>query len=105
MFGKDTTHTSPDGLVTKLQDEHIIKVCLGKAHCVVLNSAGEIFSFGLNNKYQCGHLPNKGNFFKLKLDVSSIPEEIFSFHQNQSTFRIKICQNLPISQILTLKHF
>jgi hypothetical protein len=26
-------------------------------------------------------------------------------HQNQSTFRIKICQNLPISQILTLKLF
>jgi hypothetical protein len=27
----------------------------------------------------------------------------WKFHQNQSTFRIKICQNLPISQILTLK--
>jgi alpha-tubulin suppressor-like RCC1 family protein len=49
------------GLVTNLHDQHIIKVCLGKAHCVVLNTKGELFSFGLNNKYQCGHL-FKGSF-------------------------------------------
>jgi RCR-type E3 ubiquitin transferase len=60
MFGKDTTHCDNTGLVAKLQDESIVRVFLGKAHCVALNSVGEIFSFGLNNKYQCGHLPYKG---------------------------------------------
>lgn len=42
------------GFVTDLLDQHISKVGLGKAHCVALNSKGQIFTFGLNNKGQCG---------------------------------------------------
>jgi RCR-type E3 ubiquitin transferase len=54
MFGKDTSFCDSHGIVTQLQDQHIIKVALGKAHAIALNSKGQIFSFGVNNKGQCG---------------------------------------------------
>ncbi|XP_055913946.1 E3 ubiquitin-protein ligase highwire isoform X3 [Eupeodes corollae] len=54
MFGKDTAHCDAHGYVTEFADQHITKVALGKAHCVVLNSKGQLFTFGLNNKGQCG---------------------------------------------------
>lgn len=54
MFGKDTSFCDSHGIVTHLQDQHIVKVALGKAHAVALNSKGQIFSFGVNNKGQCG---------------------------------------------------
>lgn len=60
MFGKDTAHCDASGHVTELLEQHITKVSLGKAHCVALNNRGQIFSFGLNNKGQCGHLKGKG---------------------------------------------
>lgn len=56
MFGKDTIHCDASGFVTELTDHHITKVSLGKAHCVALNSKGHLFTFGLNNKGQCGRV-------------------------------------------------
>lgn len=43
------------GFVVGLLQQHITKVALGKAHCVALNSKGQVFTFGLNNKGQCGY--------------------------------------------------
>lgn len=54
MLGKDTTHCDSNGFVTDILDQHITKVALGKAHTVALNSKGQIFTFGMNNKGQCG---------------------------------------------------
>lgn len=54
MFGKDTSFCDSHGIVTQLQDQHIIKIAMGKAHAIALNSKGQIFSFGVNNKGQCG---------------------------------------------------
>lgn len=54
MFGKDTNFCDSHGIVSQLQDHHIIKVVLGKAHAIALDSKGQIFSFGVNNKGQCG---------------------------------------------------
>ncbi|XP_054276655.1 E3 ubiquitin-protein ligase MYCBP2-like [Macrosteles quadrilineatus] len=55
MFGKDTTHCDPaSGLVTDLKDVHVTQVALGKAHAVVLTNKGQVFTFGINNKGQCG---------------------------------------------------
>ncbi|XP_011290756.1 E3 ubiquitin-protein ligase highwire [Musca domestica] len=59
MFGKDTVHCDAQGFVTDFADQHIQKVALGKAHCVALNAKGQVFTFGLNNKGQCGHVYNK----------------------------------------------
>lgn len=54
MFGKDTSFCDSHGIVQQLHEQHIIKVALGKAHTVALNSKGQIFTFGVNNKGQCG---------------------------------------------------
>ncbi|XP_023291814.2 E3 ubiquitin-protein ligase highwire [Lucilia cuprina] len=59
MFGKDTVHCDAQGFVSDFSDQHIQKVALGKAHCVALNAKGQVFTFGLNNKGQCGHVYNK----------------------------------------------
>lgn len=59
MFGKDTAHCDSSGYVSELLDHHVAKVALGKAHCIALNNRGQIFSFGLNNKGQCGHPKGK----------------------------------------------
>ncbi|KAF5304147.1 hypothetical protein FQA39_LY01932 [Lamprigera yunnana] len=55
MFGKDTTHADhTTGLVCNLKGEFIVQVALGKAHAVALTTKGQVFTFGINNKYQCG---------------------------------------------------
>ncbi|XP_059170813.1 E3 ubiquitin-protein ligase MYCBP2-like isoform X4 [Physella acuta] len=55
MFGKDTNHSDhATGLVTELRDVHVAQVCLGKAHAVVLTTKGQVYTFGINNKGQCG---------------------------------------------------
>lgn len=42
------------GLVTDLRDVHVSAVSLGKAHALALTNKGQVFSFGINNKGQCG---------------------------------------------------
>ncbi|XP_063987126.1 E3 ubiquitin-protein ligase MYCBP2 isoform X2 [Diachasmimorpha longicaudata] len=55
MFGKDTLHSdSTSGLVTDLKDVFVQKVALGKAHAAVLTNKGHLWTFGINNKGQCG---------------------------------------------------
>ncbi|GAB0089308.1 E3 ubiquitin-protein ligase highwire [Sergentomyia squamirostris] len=56
MYGKDTAHCDSSGFVTALADQHIVKVSLGKAHCAAINAKGQLFTFGLNNKGQCGRV-------------------------------------------------
>ncbi|XP_063706462.1 E3 ubiquitin-protein ligase highwire-like [Culicoides brevitarsis] len=56
MFGKDTSYCDSFGFISDLDDQHITKTSLGKAHCVALNIRGEVFTFGLNNKSQCGRV-------------------------------------------------
>lgn len=67
MFGKDTAHCDGSGFVTELLDQHITRCALGKAHCVAVNTKGHLFTFGLNNKGQCGRS-------KLKDNLSSVSE-------------------------------
>lgn len=47
-------HNIFSGVVYNLKGEFIAQVALGKAHAVALTSKGQIFTFGINNKYQCG---------------------------------------------------
>ena len=54
MFGKDTNYCDSAGIVTGLSEVSIVKVGLGKAHCVALDAKGQLYTFGLNNKGQCG---------------------------------------------------
>lgn len=59
LLGKDTMHCDASGYVTDILDQHITRVALGKAHCVALNIKGHIFTFGMNNKGQCGRFKGK----------------------------------------------
>lgn len=55
MFGKDTLHSDANtGSVTDLKDVSIQHVALGKAHAAVLTNKGQLYTFGINNKGQCG---------------------------------------------------
>ena len=40
--------------MTELRDVNVMSVSLGKAHAVVLTNKGHVYSFGINNKGQCG---------------------------------------------------
>ena len=42
------------GLLNELKDISVMAVVLGKAHTVVLSSKGQVYTFGINNKGQCG---------------------------------------------------
>ncbi|XP_064119634.1 E3 ubiquitin-protein ligase MYCBP2-like isoform X5 [Macrobrachium nipponense] len=54
MFGKDTLHCDNTGLVTEMREVHVASVALGKAHAIALTNKGQVYSFGINNKGQCG---------------------------------------------------
>ncbi|XP_073976386.1 MYC binding protein highwire isoform X3 [Rhodnius prolixus] len=55
MFGKDTTHCEPNtGFVSDLKNVQVSQVALGKAHAVVVTNKGHLYTFGINNKGQCG---------------------------------------------------
>ena len=74
MFSKDTAHCDAHGYVTEFSDQHITKVAFGNAHCVVLNSEGQLFTFGLNNKGQCGRSFNskpKESIYSMDTDGGS----------------------------------
>jgi alpha-tubulin suppressor-like RCC1 family protein len=42
------------GLVADLKDIRVTQISLGKAHAVALTSKGHVYTFGINNKGQCG---------------------------------------------------
>ena len=42
------------GLLTDMKGIAVTSVTLGKAHGVLLTSRGQVYTFGLNNKGQCG---------------------------------------------------
>ncbi|XP_060843295.1 E3 ubiquitin-protein ligase MYCBP2 isoform X2 [Rhopalosiphum padi] len=55
MFGKDDTYCDiHTGLVKDLKNAKIVQIALGKAHAIALSAKGHIYSFGINNKGQCG---------------------------------------------------
>lgn len=37
-----------------LKDVHVVNIALGKAHGLALTDKGHVYSFGINNKGQCG---------------------------------------------------
>lgn len=55
MFGKDTVYSDPTtGLVMAFKEIFVEHVSLGKAHGAVITSKGNLYTFGINNKGQCG---------------------------------------------------
>nr|XP_034971957.1 E3 ubiquitin-protein ligase MYCBP2 isoform X11 [Zootoca vivipara] len=54
MFGKDAIYSDGTSLVTDLKGHFATQVAMGKAHTCVLMKNGEVWTFGVNNKGQCG---------------------------------------------------
>jgi E3 ubiquitin-protein ligase MYCBP2 len=55
MFGKDTLYSDEaTGMVPDLKDVCVVNVALGKAHAAVLTNKGHLYTFGINNRGQCG---------------------------------------------------
>lgn len=56
-------------MVCNLKGEVIVQIALGKAHAVALTNKGQVYTFGINNKYQCGRdfvpLNKEGNILNL----------------------------------------
>lgn len=55
--GFKTFNTIPflsSGQVTDLKGHFVTQVAMGKAHTCVLTKSGEVWTFGVNNKGQCG---------------------------------------------------
>lgn len=55
------------GLLTDMKGIAVAAVALGKAHGILLTNRGLVYSFGLNNKGQCGRdfatgATKEGNF-------------------------------------------
>ena len=56
IFGKDSQFADKStNLVTALKGVFVTQVALGKAHALVLGNKGNVYSFGISNKGQCGH--------------------------------------------------
>ncbi|XP_068785592.1 E3 ubiquitin-protein ligase MYCBP2 isoform X22 [Struthio camelus] len=54
MFGKDAIYSDSTSLVTDLKGHFVTQVAMGKAHTCALMKNGEVWTFGVNNKGQCG---------------------------------------------------
>ncbi|XP_048243746.1 E3 ubiquitin-protein ligase MYCBP2-like isoform X7 [Haliotis rufescens] len=76
MYGKDTAHCDhASGHVTDLKDVVVTQIGLGKAHAVALTNKGQIFTYGINNKGQCGRDFNPGASRETSSNVMMAEEE------------------------------
>uniref|UniRef100_A0A8D8RF51 RCR-type E3 ubiquitin transferase n=1 Tax=Cacopsylla melanoneura TaxID=428564 RepID=A0A8D8RF51_9HEMI len=76
MFGKDTSFCDPNtGIVTDLRDVQVMQVALGKAHTAVFTSKGHVYTFGINNKGQCGREFNFSLKESLDVAMETVEEE------------------------------
>ena len=85
VFGKDSSHADFNtGLVTDLSGHTIVAVAAGKAHLVALSTNHEVFTFGMNNKGQCGREfpPGPGRGGEPALLVAE-GEEVSSDHEGE----------------------
>ncbi|KAL2081752.1 hypothetical protein ACEWY4_023605 [Coilia grayii] len=54
MFGKDAIYSDSTCQVADLKGHFVTQVAMGKAHTCALTKSGEVWTFGVNNKGQCG---------------------------------------------------
>ncbi|XP_017880442.1 E3 ubiquitin-protein ligase MYCBP2-like [Ceratina calcarata] len=77
MFGKDTLHSDPvSGLVIDLRDVCVVHVSLGKAHAAALTNKGHLYTFGINNKGQCGRDFTTVHSITVNKDMSIVAVEM-----------------------------
>ncbi|KAK2182953.1 hypothetical protein NP493_330g03060 [Ridgeia piscesae] len=76
MYGKDTAHCDPaTGQLSELRDVVVTSIALGKAHGALLTSRGHVYTFGINNKGQCGRDFVSGAAREMSVAVTMADEE------------------------------
>jgi alpha-tubulin suppressor-like RCC1 family protein len=70
---KPTVLLKFSGLVTDLKDVRVTQVSLGKAHAVALTNKGHVYTFGINNKGQCGR------DFAAQIKEGAVPLNLIDF--------------------------
>ncbi|XP_061486038.1 E3 ubiquitin-protein ligase MYCBP2 isoform X17 [Rhineura floridana] len=80
MFGKDAIYSDSTSLVTDLKGHFATQVAMGKAHTCVLMKNGEVWTFGVNNKGQCGRdtgsMSHGGKSFGVENMATAMDEDL-----------------------------
>ncbi|KAA8587942.1 hypothetical protein FQN60_001136 [Etheostoma spectabile] len=80
MFGKDAIYSDSTCQVTDLKGQSVTQVAMGKAHTCVLTKSGEVWTFGVNNKGQCGRdtgsMSQAGKAFGVESMATAMDEDL-----------------------------
>ncbi|XP_028848287.1 E3 ubiquitin-protein ligase MYCBP2 isoform X13 [Denticeps clupeoides] len=80
MFGKDAIYSDSSCQVTDLKGHFVTQVAMGKAHTCVLTKSGEVWTFGVNNKGQCGRdtgaMSQAGKAFGMENMATAMDEDL-----------------------------
>ncbi|XP_031649241.1 E3 ubiquitin-protein ligase MYCBP2 isoform X10 [Oncorhynchus kisutch] len=80
MFGKDAIYSDSTCQVSDLKGHIVTQVAMGKAHTCVLTKSGEVWTFGVNNKGQCGRetgaMNQAGKAFGVESMATAMDEDL-----------------------------
>ncbi|XP_065149140.1 E3 ubiquitin-protein ligase MYCBP2 isoform X16 [Paramisgurnus dabryanus] len=80
MFGKDAIYSDSTSQVSDLKGHFVTQVAMGKAHTCVLTKSGEVWTFGVNNKGQCGRdtgaMSQAGKAFGVENMATAMDEDL-----------------------------
>ncbi|XP_071198101.1 E3 ubiquitin-protein ligase MYCBP2-like isoform X17 [Salvelinus alpinus] len=80
MFGKDAIYSDSTCQVSDLKGHIVTQVAMGKAHTCVLTKIGEVWTFGVNNKGQCGRetgaMNQAGKAFGIESMATAMEEDL-----------------------------
>ncbi|KAK7168691.1 hypothetical protein R3I93_004867 [Phoxinus phoxinus] len=80
MFGKDAIYSDSTCQVSDLKGQFVTQVAMGKAHTCVLTKSGEVWTFGVNNKGQCGRdtgaMSQAGKAFGVENMATAMDEDL-----------------------------
>ncbi|XP_035377140.1 E3 ubiquitin-protein ligase MYCBP2 isoform X8 [Electrophorus electricus] len=80
MFGKDAVYSDSTCQVSDLKGHFVTQVAMGKAHTCVLTKSGEVWTFGVNNKGQCGRdtgaMSQAGKAFGVENMATAMDEDL-----------------------------
>ncbi|XP_059355583.1 E3 ubiquitin-protein ligase MYCBP2 isoform X7 [Carassius carassius] len=80
MFGKDAVYSDSTSQVSDLKGHFVTQVAMGKAHTCVLIKSGEVWTFGVNNKGQCGRdtgaMSQAGKAFGVENMATAMDEDL-----------------------------
>lgn len=86
----------PTGQVTDLKGHFVTQVAMGKAHTCVLTKSGEVWTFGVNNKGQCGR--DTGSMSQAGKGTKDAPDEstfALNARLNACANRSSVCSPQP----------